>query len=419
MKNNIYNKIITISIISLIPIGLLISSGVSELLCILIVLFFTINLIFIKEYSIFNNIYFKLLLIFWAYLIINHLFSEKYITTEFSLRSFGFIKYILFIFLFKFYLDKNENFELVLSFWSLIVAIVSLDIFYEYLNHQNILGFKSSHQDRIVSFLRKELKIGHFILGFSFLVTAYLFNKFKNKSNLILVFCYLFLAITILALYLTGERSNSIRGLFCLLLFILFGSSKILRHKYLFLILIITSLVITYSFSHQLQFRFGSQVLQPIKKDGIIKAYQDSQYGAHYNTAINIFKNYPILGVGNKNFRFECEKDIYFDTDFKWSNERCATHPHQIYLELISEHGLIGTSIILYIIFFILYKNIIIYKKKKNLIHLASILFVMQTFLPFIPSGSFFVSWTATVFWINFAIMLKFSIPNSEKIKKN
>ena len=86
-----------------------------------------------------------------------------------------------------------------------------------------------------------------------------------------------------------------------------------------------------------------------------------------------------------------------------------VAHPHQIYLEFISEHGLFGTTIILYVIFFILYQNIKIYKKNKNIIHLSSILFVAQTFLPLIPSGSFFASWTATVFWLNFAIMLTFA----------
>ena len=97
------------------------------------------------------------------------------------------------------------------------------------------------------------------------------------------------------------------------------------------------------------------------------------------------------------------------NSDFKYSERRCSTHPHQIYLELLSEHGLVGTTIILFIILFIIYKNIKIYGKKKNLIHLASILFALQTFLPLIPSGSFFVSWTATIFWINFAIMVSVS----------
>jgi hypothetical protein len=69
--------------------------------------------------------------------------------------------------------------------------------------------------------------------------------------------------------------------------------------------------------------------------------------------------------------------------------------------------------IILGIFFIILYKNIKIYKKNNNLIHLSSIIFVAQTFLPIIPSGSFFVSWTATIFWLNFAIMIRFALQKS------
>jgi len=134
--------------------------------------------------------------------------------------------------------------------------------------------------------------------------------------------------------------------------------------------------------------------------------------------AFKIFKSHPLFGVGNKNFRNECQKEEYFNRNFAWSYLRCTTHPHQIYLELISEHGIVGTLIILYIIFYIIYKNIKIYNKDKNLIHLASILFVLQTFLPLIPSGSFFVSWTATIFWINFSIMLTFAIPKNSFNKK-
>ena len=64
MLNNIFdNKTVPIILIALLPIGLLISSGVSELLSILIVIFYIIHLIFKKDYSIINNSYFKLLLI--------------------------------------------------------------------------------------------------------------------------------------------------------------------------------------------------------------------------------------------------------------------------------------------------------------------------------------------------------------------
>jgi O-antigen ligase len=409
LKNICKNNKIPLTLIALLPIGLLISSGVSELLSILLVILYISFLIYKKDYSIINNLYFKLLLIFWLYLISNSiLFSQVYPTSEHSLRSFGFIKYILLIFSFKFYFKKNKNFEFILLFWIFIVTLVAFDIFYENYNGKNILGFVSSHETRIASFLRKELKIGHFVLGFTFITAGYLFYKSQSRSILFLLFSYLFIIILIISLYLTGERSNAIRGLFCLICFFIFGNKKIIKYKFFFLFLTIFSLVVLYNVSERIQIRFNGQIINPIKNNGIIKTLKDSQYGAHYDTAIKIFKSYPLLGVGNKNFRNECKKVEYFNPNLVLTNERCATHPHQIYLELLSEHGLIGTLIILSIIFFILYKNIKIYKKNKNPIHLASILFVVQTFLPLIPSGSFFVSWTATVFWINFSIMMIF-----------
>lgn len=417
LKNIWKNNKIPLGLIALLPIGLLISSGVSELLSILLVILYISFLVYKKDYSIINNLYFKLLFTLWLYLILNSiLFSQVYATSEYGLRSIGFIKYILLIFSFRFYLKKNKNFEFILLFWILIVAIVAFDIFYENYNGKNILGFVSSHETRIASFLRKELKIGHFVLGFTFITTGYLFYKSQNRSILFLLFSYLFIIILIISLYLTGERSNAIRGLFCLICFIIFGNKKIIKYKYFFLFLTIFSLVILYSVSERIQIRFNGQIINPIKNNGIIKTLNNSQYGAHYDTAIKIFKSYPLLGVGNKNFRNECKKVDYFNPSLTLTNERCATHPHQIYLELLSEHGLLGTLIILSIIFFILYKNIKIYKKNKNPIHLASILFVAQTFLPLIPSGSFFVSWTATIFWINFSIMMIFcDIKNLKK----
>ena len=198
MLNNIFNnKTIPIVLIALLPIGLLISSGVSEFLSILIVIFYIIHLIFKKDYSIINNSYFKLLLILWIYLILNSLLSENYEINEYSFRSFGFIKYILLIFAFAHYFNKSENIKLVFLFWSCIIFIVSFDIFFEHFSGKNILGFESMHPARIISFLRKEHKIGHFMLGFSFLIISYLFLESKKKSVMFLFFCY-FIFITLI-----------------------------------------------------------------------------------------------------------------------------------------------------------------------------------------------------------------------------
>ena len=43
---------------------------------------------------------------------------------------------------------------------------------------------------------------------------------------------------------------------------------------------------------------------------------------------------------------------------------KCTTHPHQIYIEFLSEHGFLGTLILLSAIFSLIFKNI-----KKFYIH--------------------------------------------------
>jgi O-antigen ligase len=297
----------------------------------------------------------------------------------------------------------------IILFWSIILLIVGFDIFFEYINKKNIIGFQSTTDPtRIASFLGKELKIGHFVLGFLFLSTGYYFEKFNKNSAYYKIAGYILLFFLILAIILTGERSNTIKSLICIFLFIIFSKEKLIKYKKTIIILIISLLCLSYSISDRLKFRFDTYY-KPIKEVGLINTIKLIKHGAHYYTAIEIFKSYPVFGVGNKNFREECDNEKYFDSSYAYAAERCSTHPHQIYLELLSEHGIVGFITILSIIFYILYKSFIIFLRKLNLIHLGSIVFVASTFIPIIPSGSFFTSWGAAIFWINFAIMISYN----------
>ena len=54
-----------------------------------------------------------------------------------------------------------------------------------------------------------------------------------------------------------------------------------------------------------------------------------------------MFKHNKIFGVGNKMYRKLCNKDEYFVNDFS-----CTTHPHNFYLQVLAENGLIGFIIL-------------------------------------------------------------------------
>ena len=57
----------------------------------------------------------------------------------------------------------------------------------------------------------------------------------------------------------------------------------------------------------------------------------------HYRTGIKIFQENFLLGSGPKTFRFLCDKNEY-----KVGPNSCSTHPHNTYIQLLSETGFLS-----------------------------------------------------------------------------
>jgi len=118
-----------------------------------------------------------------------------------------------------------------------------------------------------------------------------------------------------------------------------------------------------------------------------IKNFKNESYSYLYLTAFELFKQKPIFGNGIGSFRITC-KDVdlskYNFLEKANLQERCNTHPHNPILEILSEVGLFGFGVIIYLIF-----KITEYCKKKEKIYYSLCLFITYLF-PLLPSGSFF-----------------------------
>ena len=66
--------------------------------------------------------------------------------------------------------------------------------------------------------------------------------------------------------------------------------------------------------------------------------FKDTGHGAHYLAAINIFLENPITGSGFKTFREICS-DPNILNKISTTVDPCATHPHNLYLQLYAETG--------------------------------------------------------------------------------
>jgi len=401
------NSFYAIVLISLLPVSILSSQILINFSVIVIDLLFLFFLIKEKNSYIFKDNLSILLFLFWILILISFLFSINF-SNSFP-RSFGFLRFILFIFAISYYLSFKEfkYFKFVLIIWLIVFIFISSDLIGEYIFGKDIFGNVSYMPGRLSGVMGKELKIGNYYLGFYFFSIAAIATIFKKKKLLIASI----IIFTIVA-FLIGERSNFLRILFGLIIFLFLWDEFKIKHKIYISIALICFISLTIFYTEKMRSRYYDIFVKNIVKNGISNYMHTSQYGAHYSTGIKIFKNYPITGSGLKNFYFECLNKKYEDKKFSFYAQRCTTHPHQFHIEILSQVGIFGYLSFLYIFIYFLGRGLILYNKNKNILHLSCLIFIfVSIFIP-VPTGSFFTTYGATIFWLNVGLALTF-----EKVK--
>ena len=219
--------------------------------------------------------------------------------------------------------------------------------------------------------------------------------------------------ITLLVILLSGERVSGIMFLFFCFLFIFFFNFSIKKKIIFFLTLIFTSLIF-FSINENLR---KSTFDRTFKQLGIVKSdisYQghknffDSQWGAHYLTAYEIYKDNKLIGSGVKSFRVECAKKKYEKINSLRSSSRCATHPHNIYLEILSETGLIGFVLFIFTITLIVktqLKKVLSSRANPYLFQLGILIAFLTLIWPIQTTGSFFSTFNGFFYWFYAALI--------------
>jgi O-antigen ligase len=406
-KNNL-NNFYSIIIISCFPLFFLFSSLLTNLFTIILIFLF-LSEVKLKPKNIIKDKILILLIIFWFFILVS-LFTSVYFENSIS-RSLGFLRFIFFSYALAYYfkLDNFKYFKIIILIWFFIFLITSIDLFIEYIFGYNLLGNSSYMAGRLSGFLGKELKIGNYYLGFYFLILVFSIQFFKNK------FLSFFLIIFFsLIAFLIGERSNFIKIILGLLIFSIFYEMIITKYKIIFFAIIVTFILILINLNSDFKVRYKSQIYNPIKTQGVYNYIKGTPYGAHFSTAYKIFRENPISGIGLKNFYFECGKDKYIDKEFVFNHARCSTHPHQLHLEILSHIGIFGYLVFIYLFFYLIYFGFKNYLKNKDPYLLASLVFIFVSIFTPVPSGSFFTTFGATIFWLNFGLVLAFASKQSK-----
>ena len=110
----------------------------------------------------------------------------------------------------------------------------------------------------------------------------------------------------------------------------------------------------------------------PAKNMGIIensnqKTIFTPVHDSHLRTAYKMFQDKPIFGHGPKMFRIKCSNSKY-----STGQKPCSTHPHNFYIQLLAETGIVGFIFLLSAICYVLYSALkqiktILFKQRRYL----------------------------------------------------
>lgn len=410
-------RIIINVLLSLLPISFIAGNLVINLNMILIILasllfwkkdFFKIKILLIDKLLIFLFL-FSLLTSLINYN--NFLSSDPILTKENLIKSIAYLRYLLFYFSIRSIIEKNYfNVKMFFTSASICVIFVSLDLFLQFFSGKDIFGFPKSNQ-KLSGPFGDELIAGSYLQRFClFLFFLALFYKnYFTKINLNFLFLMTFILL-FFSIVIAGNRMSVV--LFMLLFIFLFLLEKNLRK---FLIILIPFIFILYfafyNFFPYIEF-LTNQFLKHSYKiifslDEIYKVNLNMNFSNTYLKEFYLgymtWQENLVFGGGINSFYLNCK--INFGL--------CISHPHNYYLEILSELGIIGMFIISAIFIKLLYlffkiKDNHNTSNEKNVITAFTLLFLIEIF-PFKTTGSFFTTGNSTYIFLLIAVIVGFS----------
>lgn len=398
---------------SLIPFFLITGPFLSDLSISLISLLFLFYCFKEKNFSYFKNKYVYFFLIFWGYLIFNSLINNFNID---SLKiSFFYFRYGVFVIAMVVLLNFNNKFIKYFFYCTFICFVVLiLDGFYQYFVGKNIIGFKSPNPSRVSSFFHEDMILGSYLSRLWPIFFGLSIFIFKEKNKFFFLFILTFILSEVL-IFLSGDRTAFFYINLSAIFVILF-SKKLLKLRLLTLISSITLIAIISIMNPIAKERIFEQTLNQmnLNKDKIQggaekekKIYIFSKvHNDIYISAYKIFLDNKILGVGVKNFRNICKDKKYN------SKNSCSTHPHNSYIQILSETGAIGLIFLLVALFQFckyLIKHIMLKFRGKNYFtdFEICILSGIAIYLwPFVPTGNVFNNWLNIAMILNLPFLI-------------
>ena len=344
-----------------------------------------------KLFYYFNKKPLIIFFIFCAYCILVSTFVAKDMMLSFESSLFYF-RIGVFSCLIWYLLEQDKKilnyfyYALVISFLALIV-----DGYIQFFTGTNIVGL-SKEGDRISSFFGDELIMGSYLSRLFPLLFALFIAKEKKKLET--YFMTLFFLLICSLVLISGERAAFFLFSLSFVFIVIFMKGYVKLRLVLSVGFVIVVIIFISSFN-QVKNRMISDPVSTLTKNIFTQAHDSL-----IKTAYNMFLDKPTFGHGPKMFRVICKNEKYAE-----GIHSCDIHPHNFYVQLLAETGIIGFSFLFSVFVYVLYcayrqfKSIVLRQKRYLTDYQVCLLAgILITVWPLTTNGNFFHNWLMIVY---------------------
>ncbi len=429
------SKILSINsyLISILPITLIFSIFLSDLIVICSSIFFLIFVFKSKKFYLFNILEFKIFLLLYFTVLLSILFSN--LNSESIIKGIAYLRFGLLIVLIKYLIDFDKNFlNLFVKTTIYSIIILFFGVFLQFLNFELLTELKP--YSRFTSFFHDESVLGSYLIKISPLLIGIL--VYLEKKNLV----YLVVFLSCMMIFLSAERSAIFLLLIFLFALLFFTRIYSIHIKGILIVLIIISSYSILKFFPETKFRVYNKtlyqlgIIEPERKYvefevsedkwiGVIKEdyFIPLKYYLLFETSINIFKDNYLFGTGVKSFREQCKKNKYYiiqnysafeDKSHDYypgytGIDGCSTHPHNYYFQLLSETGIFSFIVVILTFFYSVYN----FFSQKEIYFKILYLSIVINLFPFVFTGSFYNNFLSILIYLPIGFLHVKNIKNN------
>lgn len=377
----------------LLPILLLSSRSVADFTVLALGLVFLLKSYLEKSWNWYSQPWFRMSLLFWAYLLL----VNAPISIDFAdsfLHALFFIRWPLFAAALAYWLLSRVKCQRHLIMVLLAVTLfIVFDTWWQYFFDKDLFGYSKIGQDRLTGPFSKPIP-GIMLLRIMFipLFAGLIFQSLKIPLRYIL-FAVIILSLGLLTIFITGERMAFllfISGTFVISIGLWFEYPKLRITISSGFFLLLGLLLATALFAPDMANRTLLSLFLKLQN------FSSSDYGNVFKAAWYAWKEHFVLGSGFHTYKMVCEQ-----IGVLGQMGMSCTHPHNLYLQIGAETGLVGLLLFVSLILFIYHAAM------KSLIqasawYACSLSFVVLSvsFWPLIGGISILNNWVASLVWL-------------------